>query len=202
MIIAIAQQGQTEYSENGLEMDKALENLHSMGFSAGSCLIANTYLHLMLVRHGSIFQVIDPWLTSWYSAFAMNMFVRDIYYGRTVGDAFERGISHVGIQYLVDGWWWDIFENLVYYGDPDLKVYSPKNDWPEPTSLQKGAVIGGHSPFGADDHPNATNTGLLWDIVAFLAVAGLIGAGAYVYYKQRKGQEIPFISRLTGKSRA
>ncbi|MGA1872528.1 MAG: hypothetical protein ACMUHY_02555 [Thermoplasmatota archaeon] len=202
VIIAIAQQGQTEYSENGLEMDKALENLHSMGFSAGSCLIANTYLHLMLVRHGSIFQVIDPWLTSWYSAFAMNMFVRDIYYGRTVGDAFERGISHVGIQYLVDGWWWDIFENLVYYGDPDLKVYSPKNDWPEPTSLQKGAVIGGHSPFGADDHPNATNTGLLWDIVAFLAVAGLIGAGAYVYYKQRKGQEIPFISRLTGKSRA
>ncbi|MGA1819472.1 MAG: hypothetical protein ACMUHU_00535 [Thermoplasmatota archaeon] len=202
VIIAIAQQGQTEYSENGLEMDKALENLHSMGFSAGSCLIANTYLHLMLVRHGSIFQVIDPWLTSWYSAFAMNMFVRDIYYGRTIGDAFERGISHVGIQYLVDGWWWDIFENLVYYGDPDLKVYSPKNDWPEPASLEKGTVIGGHAPFGAKDHPHATNTGLFWDILVFLAVAGIIGAGAYVFYKQRKGQEIPILNKVMGKTKA
>jgi hypothetical protein len=202
VIIAIAQQGQTEYSENGLMMDEALENLHSMGFSAGSCLIANTYLHLMMVRHGSIFQVIDPWLTSWYSAFAMNMFVRDIYYGRTMGDAFERGISHVGIEYLVDGWWWDIFENLVYYGDPDLKVYSPKNDWPEPTSLEKGTIIDGHAPFGADDHPHATNAGLLFDILAFLAFAGLIGAGIYVYMKYRKGEEIPIIKKVLGRTDA
>ncbi|MBN1390356.1 MAG: hypothetical protein JXA22_06920 [Candidatus Thermoplasmatota archaeon] len=202
VVIAIAQQSQTEYSEDGLVMDDALENLHSMGFSAGSCLIANTYLHLMLVRHGSIFQVIDPWLTSWYSAFAMNMFVRDIYYDRTVGDAFERGISHVGIQYLVDGWWWDIFENLVYFGDPDLKVYSPKNDWPEPTSLQKGTVIQGHSPFGSRDHPNATNTGIVWDIMAFLVIAGLVGAGAYVFYMQRRGQEIPFLRKITNKVKA
>jgi hypothetical protein len=156
----------------------------------------------MMVRHGSIFQVIDPWLTSWYSAFAMNMFVRDIYYGRTMGDAFERGISHVGIEYLVDAWWWDIFENLVYYGDPDLKVYSPKNDWPEPTSLEKGTIIGGHAPFGADDHPHATNTGLLFDILAFLAFAGLIGAGIYVYMKYRKGEEIPLINKVLGKAKA
>ncbi len=202
VIIAIAQQGQTEYSEDGLMMDDALDNLHSMGFSAGSCLIANTYLHLMLVRHGSVFQVIDPWLTSWYSAFAMNMFVRDIYYGRTMGDAFERGISHVGIQYLTDGWWWDIFENLVYYGDPDLKIYSPKNDWAEPVSLEKGSVIGGHSPFGAKDHPNATNQGLLIDIIAFLAFAGFIGAGAYVFYRYRKGQDIPVLTKMMGRSKA
>ncbi|MBN1539016.1 MAG: hypothetical protein JW939_02645 [Candidatus Thermoplasmatota archaeon] len=202
VVIAIAQQSQTEYSEDGLVMDGALENLHSMGFSAGSCLIANTYLHLMLVRHGSIFQVIDPWLTSWYSAFAMNMFVRDIYYDRTVGDAFERGISHVGIQYLVDGWWWDIFENLVFFGDPDLKVYSPKNDWAEPGSLQKGAVIDGHSPFGSRDHPNATYTGILWDILAFIIFAGLIGAGAYVFYRYRRGEEIPLLRSITGRTRA
>lgn len=196
VIIAISQQGQTEYSEDGLIMDEEFENLHSMGFSAGSCLIANTYLHLMLVRHGSIFQVIDPWLTSWYSAFAMNMFIRDIYYGRTIGDAYERGISHVGIQYLVDGWWWDIFENLVYYGDPDMKVYSPVNAWEEPEHLAKGSVINGHSPFGSDDHPNAMGNGSIWDIVSVLVLAGLISAGIYIFVKYRKGQRIPVIDRF------
>jgi len=202
VVIAISQQSQTEYTEDGLVMDEAFENLHSMGFSAGSCLIANTYLHLMLVRHGSIFQVIDPWLTSWYSAFAMNMFVRDIYYGRTIGDAYERGISHVGIEYLIDGWWWDIFENLVYYGDPDLKVYSPVNAWAEPASLQKGSIIDGHAPFGADDHPNATNAGLIWDIIFFTVLVGLIGSGAYLFYRYRKGEEVPFIGKFLNKGTA
>jgi hypothetical protein len=180
-------------------MDDALENLHSMGFSAGSCLIANTYLHLMLVRHGSIFQVIDPWLTSWYSAFAMNMFVRDIYYGRTIGDAYERGISHVGIEYLVDGWWWDIFENLVYYGDPDLKVFSPKHAWSEPDHLEKGAVIDGHSPYGAGNHPNAIGSGLIWDIAALLVIVGLISVGAYIAFRYRRGEPIPFLDKLLKK---
>ncbi|MEA3557659.1 MAG: cell wall-binding repeat-containing protein [Candidatus Thermoplasmatota archaeon] len=196
VIIAIAQQGQTEYSENGLVMDKEFGNLHSMGFSGGSCLIANTYLHLMMVRHGSIFQVIDPWLTSWYSAFAMNMFVRDIYYGRTVGDAYERGISHVGIEYLVDGWWWDIFENLVYYGDPDTKVFSPQHAWGEPDALKKDAVIDGHSPFGSSGHPNSMGTGLVYDILIMTGLIGLIGAGAYIYYRHRKGLSVPGIDRI------
>ncbi|MFO8051391.1 MAG: hypothetical protein R6V01_06805, partial [Thermoplasmatota archaeon] len=202
IIIALSQQGQTEYSENGLVMDEAFDNLHSMGFSGGSCLIANTYLHLMMVRHGSVFQVIDPWLTSWYSAFAMNMFVRDIYYGRTVGDAYERGISHVGIEYLVDGWWWDIFENLVYYGDPDLKVFSPKNSWGEPASLQEGSVIDGHSPFGARDHPNSVGKGLIYDILLLGAIIGLIGAGAYVYYRHKKGLPVPGVDRVLKKRSA
>ncbi len=193
IIIAIAQQGQTEYSEDGLVMDDAMENLHSMGFSAGSCLIANTYLHLSMVRHGGIFQVIDPWLTSWYSAFAMAMFARDMYYGHTVGDAYERGISHVGIEYLIDGWWWDIFENLVYYGDPDLMMFTPNNAWSEPASLEKGTVLGGHSPFGADGHPNALTSGVWLDILFFGALLGLIGAGAYLYYRWKKGMTVPFI---------
>lgn len=185
VVIAIAQQGQTEYSENGLVMDEAFENLHSMGFSGGSCLIANTYLHLMMVRHGSVFQVIDPWLTSWYSAFAMNMFLRDLYYGYSVGEAYERGISHVGIEYLVDGWWWDIFENLVYYGDPDIHIYSPKHAWDEPESLPKGTAVGGHAPFGADDHPRAMGKGLIWDIALFLVMAGIVSAGVYLYMRTR-----------------
>ena len=193
VVIAIAQQSQTEYSENGLVMDGAMENLHSLGFSAGSCLIANTYLHLSMVRHGSLFQVIDPWLTSWYSAFAMNMFVRDIYYGRTIGDAYERGISHVGIEYLIDGWWWDIFENLVYYGDPDIKVFSPKNAWAEPAHLAKDAVIDGHAPDGADGHPHSTSSGLWLDLIGFGTLLAAVGVGAYIYYRWNKGMKVPFI---------
>jgi len=200
IIIAIAQQGQTEYSEDGLVIDDALENIHSMGFSAGSCLIANTFLHLSLMRHGSVFQVIDPWLTSWYSAFAMSMFARDMYYGYSVGEAYERGIAHVGIEYLVDGWWWDIFENLVYYGDPDLKMFTPKNAWTEPVSLSKGATIGGHAPFGAGDHPHSMSSGILWDVLFFAGAIGLIGAGAYLFFRWKKGMSIPLLNRLPKKS--
>jgi hypothetical protein len=156
VIIALAQQEQTNYVV-GVDFDNAMENIHSMGFNGGSCLIANTYLHTSLVRHGSVFQVIDPWLTSWYSAFAMETFVRDIILGYSVGEAYERGIAHVGVQYLTEGWWWDIFENLVYYGDPDLHVFVPNDPWDEPAPLtyEKSAVISGHAPFGANEHPNA-----------------------------------------------
>ena len=196
VIIAISQQGQTEYSENGLVMDEAFENLHSMGFSGGSCLIANTYLQLMMVRHGSVFQVIDPWLTSWYSAVAMNLFMKDIYYGYTVGQAYERGISHVGIDYLHEGWWWDIFENLVYYGDPDLRLFTPKDKWQEPEALQAGTKLGGHSPFGSEEHPNATGSGLWMDGLALILLLGIIGSGAYVFYARRKGIDSPILRKL------
>jgi hypothetical protein len=152
IIIAIAQQQQTGLT-TGIEFDDAMENLHSMGFSAGSCLIANTYLQLAMVRHGSVFQIIDPWLTSWYSAFAMEMFVRDLILGYNVGQAYERGIKHVGIQYLTESWWWDIFENVVYFGDPDLRVYTPMHEWERPKILKVGIEIAGHQPSGAKSHP-------------------------------------------------
>ncbi|MCD6382959.1 MAG: cell wall-binding repeat-containing protein, partial [Thermoplasmata archaeon] len=186
IVIALLQQRQTEYNNRGLQIDEALQNLHSMGFSAGSCLIANTYLHLSLVRHGSIFQVIDPWLTSWYSSFAMEVFLKDIYYNYTVGEAYERGIAHVGILYLVDAWWWDIFENLVFYGDPDLKVYSPRNAWSEPESLNKAVVIGGHTPFGAKEHPDKVRGSLLLDALFITGVGILtIEVGRRIYLKKR-----------------
>jgi hypothetical protein len=181
-------------------MDEAFDNLHSMGFSGGSCLIANTYLHLMMVRHGSVFQVIDPWLTSWYSAFAMDLFLRDMYYGHTVGQAYERGISYVGIDYLNDGWWWDIFENLVYFGDPDLTLFSPKYKWAEPDALPEGLTIGGHSPFGADDHPHSTGTGLWLDGMLALVVIGVVGVGIYVYYARKKGIKVPVYDDLVKKN--
>ena len=155
VIIAIVSQSFQTTSYDGYDFDDNMQNLHSMGFNGGSCLIANTYMHLTMVRHGSSFQVIDPWLTSWYATFAAEMFARDNARGKTVGEAYEGGIRHVGIEYLVDQWWWDIFENVIFYGDPDMHVWSPSNPWAVPEPLAEGKTVGGHAPFGADDHPHA-----------------------------------------------
>ena len=87
--------------------------------------------------------VIDPWLTSWYSAFAMNLFARGLNDGYTVGEAYEEGISHVGIEYLMDRWWWDIFENVVFFGDPNLKPFVPNLKWDRPEGLPAGTTVNG-----------------------------------------------------------
>lgn len=195
VIIAIAQQSQT-VSYNGLNFDDAMENLHSMGFSAGSCLISNSYLHTALVRHGSVFQVIDPWLTSWYSSFAMETFLRDIIQGYNVGQAYERGIKHVGIQYLMESWWWDIFENVVYFGDPDIRVFTPEHNWERPKLLRQGAVIAGHAPSGVKSHPyeiadtTMQEAGLYAGIVIIPLVIG------FVYIKRGKKKTFGIRNRL------
>ena len=186
IIIALLQQEQTNLI-TGYDFDDALENIHSLGFSAGSCLIANTYLHLTLVRHGSVFQVIDPWLTSWYSSFAMETFVRDLALGYSVGEAYERGIRHVGVEYLVNRWWWDIFENVVYFGDPDLRQYVPIHSWPEPEPLQYGAVIDGHASFGALEHPHAIKSMVGYELTLYGTIF-IIGAVVVTVWYKRRGR--------------
>jgi len=170
LVTAILQQHHTS-STNGYQFDDEIDNLHGVGISGSSCLISNSYLHIAMIRHGSAFQVIDPWLTSWYSNFAIQTFMRDIALGLTVGEAYANGIHHVGIEYLTGQWWWDIFENVVYFGDPDLRVYSPEYSWENPGSISvEGQDFGGHTPAGAEDHPNEIEA-------SFAAVAGL---GAFI----------------------
>jgi hypothetical protein len=190
VIIAILQQEWQTVAKNGYDFDNAMENLHSMGFSAGSCLIANTYLQISMVRHGSAFQIIDPWLTSWYCGFAIQTFVRDIALGYSVGEAYERGIKHVGIQYLTNQWWWDIYENVVYYGDPDLRVYSPKHSWEEPVPLEEGRVIDGHSPFGATGHPHAIQSTMLLEMLMFAGIFIAIAAGFVFFWRKKSKSQI------------
>lgn len=170
----------------GYDMDKALENIHSCGFNAGSCLISNTYLHLTLVRHGSVFQVIDPWETSWYSAFAMEMFARDIALGKTVGEAFANGIMQTGIGYLTKQWWWDIKENVCYFGDPDLKIWSPLHSWEEPEAIENGGNIDGHTPFGAIEYPHEIKEGAFGMYVIALLVAVVAIGAVYIRKKFRE----------------
>jgi len=154
VIIAIQEQSHTTHV-NGENFDAGLDNIHSTGFLAGSCLIANTYLHLSLIRHGSVFQIIDPWLTSWYASFAYQIFMRALALNYTVGEAYQMGMEFVGIQYLTGQWWWDILENVVYFGDPNLRVYVPELAWQKPASLNYSPDIwlNGHTPFG--HYPNA-----------------------------------------------
>lgn len=173
----------TDYT--GYDIDKALDNLHSCGFNAGSCLISNTYLHLTLIRHGSVFQVIDPWETSWYSAFAAETFARDIALGKTVGEAFANGIMHTGIGYLTKQWWWDIKENLCYFGDPDLKIYTPLHSWEKPEAIESYEVIDGHAFFGATSYPHAIKE-KGFGMYVIIALVAMVAVGIVYMRKKMK----------------
>ena len=102
--------------------------------------------------------------------------------GYTVGEAYTRGIAHVGILYLTGGWWWDIFENLVYYGDPDIRVWTPIEEytWDEPEPLPATLVVNSHSSFGARSHNYAINdtsyfeAGSLALVIVIAIVAGFV----------------------------
>jgi len=161
---------------NGTAIDDSLENIHSVGVSSVACLPAGKYLHLTLMRHGSPFQIMDPWATSWYSDVWQNSVPRGIAMGQTIGEIYAGGISKVGIQYISEPpiWWWDLAENVCLYGDPDLRVwvpsteYSSKNNWDvgEVQSLRyesdDGFSIDGHSPFGAASQPNKKIPTSIW----------------------------------------
>jgi len=175
-----------DYKNSG-EIESNLENLHCSGFMTSICQTSNTYFHLMLVRHGSVFQVQDPWPTSWYAAVWRQSIPRDIILGNTVGEAYTKGMSHVSPLYLGGGkdvgpqWWWDDGENVIYFGDPDLRMYVPNteysdaNHWEKPDSLRyrEETIINGHMPFGATSYPNEKQemTILGQYLYAFIALA-------------------------------
>ena len=171
--------------KNSLDMEPLMDNLHSAGFITSICQTSNTYLHLMMIRHGSVFQVQDPWPTSWYGAVWRQSIPRDIILGDTVGEAYVKGMSHVGILYLGDNggppqWWWDSAENVVYFGDPDLRMYVPGTDYsdantwerPEPLRFDTDISLHGHMPFGSLNHPHVKQ--------AQTSYAGIILAGAFL----------------------
>jgi hypothetical protein len=187
--------------KNGKDFDENLTNLHSCGLNAVSCLIANTYLHQVLIRHGTVYQILDPWSTSWYSGVWLQSIPRDIALGKTIGQAYEQGMSEVGIEYLVNQWWWDLNENVLFYGDPSLHVWAPSNEWDyqgnnhwdvsDITALRFDAQfsVDGHMPFGVSTHTKARQPGFslneyLWVLLLLLGV--LIIVVLAVYLRKRK----------------
>jgi len=137
IVIAIWEQTPATQGVDGVALDRNLDNLYSAGFLGGSCLIAHTYLQLALIRHGTSFQIIDPWLTSWYTSFGFELIARELAAGKAIAEAYDEAIREVGISYLSDGWWWDIYENVVYYGDPALRVYAPAHSWEKPQTEKR-----------------------------------------------------------------
>ena len=179
---------------NGTQIDDSLGNIHSTGVSSVACLPAGKYLHLALMRHGSVFQIMDPWATSWYSDVWQNSVPRGIALGKTIGEIYSEGIKKVGILYISEPpqWWWDLAENVCLYGDPDLRIwvpsteYSSSNHWgsSDVQSLQFNPAIGfsvnGHKPFGTTEYPHERGVPLGWEsyllfIPLVLVIVVLIG---------------------------
>lgn len=186
------------YAErNATEIEAKLDNLHSMGFITSICQTANTYFHLSMIRHGCVFQVQDPWPTSWYGTVWRQTIPRDLVLGDTVGEAYVKGMSHVGILYITEPpqWWWDIMENVVLYGDPDLRVWAPGQQYSSQNHWERGevqpleyqpTVIDGHALYGATSHPHREEPFNWMPVLLGLVVIALIGGAAYLYWRRKQ----------------
>ena len=169
----------------GYNWDDKLQNVHSVGWLNGACLPAYKLMHLTMVRHGSVFQIIDPWPTSWYMYWSETI-PKDIALGYTIGEAYRRGISHVGILYATDppGWWWDSEQNLCFFGDPDLRIYVPESDYSDANTWEKEDTdpllhtkeysFNGHMPYGATEYPNAKEQKTLFEEYLFVIIIVII----------------------------
>jgi len=159
------------YSHPATEIDDKLENLHSMNFHAGSCLIGCNYLQIAFLRHGSVLQEMDPWPTSYWAGYSFQQIPKDFALGKTVGESYSHGITEIGPQYVFKDdedpmWWWDDAENVVLFADPNLRIWIPSTEYDDQSRnhWEKGDVrdlrydpkldIDGHMPFGADSYPN------------------------------------------------
>jgi hypothetical protein len=189
---------------NGTQVDDALGNIHSAGISSVACLPAGKYLQLALMRHGSVFQIMDPWSTSWYSDVWQNDVPRDIALGKTIGEIYSDGISKVGILYISDPpqWWWDLTENVCLYGDPDLRVWAPSTEYSSNNHWEIQDVepfmyksterfsVDGHMPFGADEYTNARAPSfwteqLLWIILGLVLIV-LVVVGVVLLRRRKR----------------
>jgi len=193
------------YAHPAKEVDDKLENLHSMTMHAGSCLIACKYLQIAFMRHGSVAQEMDPWVTSYWSAVPFQEVPRDIALGKTIGEIYTKGRTIIGIKYLFEkneevNWWWDNAENTVLFTDPKLRVYCPSteysdnNHWEKedtmPLRYDAEASIDGHMPFGVTSYPNEKMPATFWQqyqwiIVALLVIAILVIAAAILSRKKK-----------------
>ena len=182
----------------GTDFDDALENLHSMGINSISCLPATTYLHLTWMRHGSVYQIIDPWTTTDWASSWTQLLIKRYALGDTLGEAYERGMRACGPELLVGQWWWDIWENVCLFGDPNLHVYVPgtefsdENNWEKPDllSYDENLNLYGHTPFGAKNYPNKkelkTETPLILIIGIIVILLLIIVIGLSVIPSKKK----------------
>lgn len=150
---------------NGFEIDDALGNLHSVAINSISCMPSNTYMQLCWMRHGTLYQIMDPWTTTDWAGVWQQMIIKQFALGDTVGEAFERGIRAAGPLYSVDHWWWDIWQNICLFGNPSQRVFVPSTEYSDNNYWTRSEIqplrwdgvseidINGHMPFGATEYP-------------------------------------------------
>jgi len=192
--------------KTGIDFDDALENLHSAGINSISCLPAFTYLHLTWMRHGTTYQIIDPWTTTDWAGVWQQMLIKLFAQGYTVGEAYARGLQACGPLYSCGQSWWDLWENVVYAGDPDLRVFVPsteyvnthegyeENHWTQAETkallYDEELVIDGHMPFGSTGYPHAREpdtfiSQYLWLIIIFALII-IILIGMFIPRRRKK----------------
>jgi len=116
--------------------------------------------------------------------------------GDTIGEAYEKGMRACGPEYLVNHWWWDTWENVVFFGDPDLRpfvpgtTYSDANHWDRPSYLPYSQDFNaeGHMPFGATSHPHKITPSpwahYIWLLVVIAAIVVIVIAGFMIFRKK------------------
>ncbi|RLF39740.1 MAG: hypothetical protein DRN12_06535, partial [Thermoplasmata archaeon] len=191
----------------GYDFDNALKNLHSCGINTISCLPAGTFLHLTWMRHGMSYQIIDPWTTTDWAAVWNQMIIKLFAEGYTVGQAYERGIRACGPEYIVNHWWWDKWENVELFGDPNLRVFVPdtkytdyqngyeENHWTQeetqPLRYDSSFSIDGHNPFGVTSYPHERSKPLIskFYILVILLVILIILISILFLFKEKNISE-------------
>lgn len=198
---------------NGTQIDDVLGNIHSIGVSATSCLIAGNYLQLALIRHGSVFQIMDPWATSWYSDIWQGMVPRGIALGKTIGEIYVEGLKKVGILYITEPpqWWWDLMENVCLFGDPKLRIWTPSTEYSDANHWEREDVkplrwddkdmyVDGHMLFGAKSYPHAKGGFYLpLYMVVILTVIIVLLIGAAIRRTIKKAAKQKEVEKNKGK---
>ena len=144
------------------------------------------------------YQIIDPWVTTDWAGVWNQMLIKRFAMGDTIGQAYELGMRACGPEFLVGQWWWDKWENVELFGDPNLRVfvpgtdYSDNNNWERedtmPLRYDAELSVDGHMPFGATSYPNEREPMTLlleytWVIIALIVIL-VIAAVAFTIRKK------------------
>lgn len=186
---------------NGYEIDDALGNLHSVAINSISCMPSNTFMQLSWMRHGSLYQIMDPWTTTDWAGTWQQIVIKRFGLGDTVGEAFARGIQAAGPLYSVGQWWWDSHQNICLFGNPNQRVFVPdtsfsnNNHWTQSEIrpvLWDGILeleVDGHTLFGAETYPHErTADGQISELIslAIIAVVLIVVVALIVVMLKRK----------------
>lgn len=189
----------TQTWKTGYDFDEKLKNIHSAGIHATSCLPATTFWHLTWIRHGSSYQIVDPWTTTDWCAVWQQSVMKHLAMGDTIGEAYEKGMRATGPEYIVGHWWWDTWENVCFFGDPDLRPYVPSteysdaNHWEKedtkPLRFNEDISFDGHKPFGVTKYPHQREPSTLGQyqvVIISVVIIAILALIAIMYARRKK----------------